>query len=366
MEKVLVISCAQDFKFSKNASYLLENHLDDVKAGAEKYAATIGASSILYFLENGSKDYGLENVAFGMNSPTNSNAYSIVQQLKGDLPRPMIQDDFVATLDGKEYAVLTIGAAFALVKPEIRVFTVASDDSTEVKEVPVGTKLSDVICTENAKAVLIGGQQGKFILPQAASEIVLDNSFLFNFVYIVPKSACMVALMSSFMSHCWEKSCGKCVLCREGSLQSKVILEDLALGKAKSTDIELLKDITPLIKAGAYCPFGQTWPETLKTGIELFSAEFEAHAKKKCLADVCFKAGSLYAILPDKCTGCTDCIDECNYTAIEGKKGFIHMIDQDMCEHCGECVDKCPEEAIVMVEGKLPKLPKKLTRVGKF
>ena len=42
------------------------------------------------------------------------------------------------------------------------------------------------------------------------------------------------------------------------------------------------------------------------------------------------------------------------------------MIDQDMCESCGKCVDACDEEAIVVVEGKMPKLPKKLTRVGKF
>ena len=42
------------------------------------------------------------------------------------------------------------------------------------------------------------------------------------------------------------------------------------------------------------------------------------------------------------------------------------MIDQDMCEQCGKCVAACDEGAIVAVEGKLPKLPKKLTKVGKF
>ena len=119
---------------------------------------------------------------------------------------------------------------------------------------------------------------------------------------------------------------------------------------------------------GAYCPYGQNWPNTLLTAMDLFAAEFEAHTKKKsCPAGVCFQAGATYVILPDKCTGCMDCEDACDYTAITGKKGFIHMIDQDMCEHCGECVSACDEEAIVKWEGaKLPKLPKKLTRVGKF
>lgn len=51
--------------------------------------------------------------------------------------------------------------------------------------------------------------------------------------------------------------------------------------------------------------------------------------------------------------------------AIEGKKKFIYMIDPDMCTGCGKCVSSCDEEAIKVNDGTI-KLPKKLTRVGKF
>ena len=72
------------------------------------------------------------------------------------------------------------------------------------------------------------------------------------------------------------------------------------------------------------------------------------------------------AILPNKCTGCEECADVCPEDAIEGKAGYIHMIDNDMCEKCGKCMDVCEEDAIVVVGSVKPKLPKRLTRVGRF
>ena len=108
-------------------------------------------------------------------------------------------------------------------------------------------------------------------------------------------------------------------------------------------------------------------PNVLLSALTLFADEFDEHIKKKsCSAGVCYKAAAVYVIMPDMCVGCEDCVDECDEDAIEGKKGFIHMIDQDMCENCGKCVSACDEGAIVAVTGKLPKLPKKLTKVGKF
>ena len=99
----------------------------------------------------------------------------------------------------------------------------------------------------------------------------------------------------------------------------------------------------------------------------MFSAEFDEHIKlKKCSAGLCYKAEKIHYIDPKLCTGCGECIDACPEDAIEGKDNFIHMIDQDMCEQCGKCVAACDECAILTAEGKLPKLPKKLTKCGKF
>ena len=51
---------------------------------------------------------------------------------------------------------------------------------------------------------------------------------------------------------------------------------------------------------------------------------------------------------------------------IEGKPKFIHMIDEFECDRCGKCVEACEEECIHITTGKVPKLPDRLTKVGKF
>lgn len=363
MEKLLVVSALKDDCYQKNAAHFLEKHLEDVKSGAEKFAQMSGAK-ILFLLPEGAKAEGLDNVRYGICTPTGDNPYSCAQQLKGNLPRPMIQDDYIAEYDGNEVNVITVESAYWLAKgTDIKHVTI----NGEVKEIAMGTKLNEVVDAADAKAVLVGGLKGRLVLPEQLGEYEVSTDFLYDSVDVIPKSACIVDTMIKHLGNTWNYSCGKCVVCREGTLQFKTICEEMVAGKAKPADIDLLKEVGELIKEGSYCPYGQNWPQAVIDAITLFADEFDAHIKRKtCPANVCFQKGATYVILPDKCTGCTDCIDECDEMAIEGKKGFIHMIDQDMCESCGKCVEACDEEAIVIVEGKMPKLPKKLTRVGKF
>ena len=363
MEKLLVVSFVKDDCYCVNAAHFLEKHLEDVKAGAEKFAQLSGAK-ILYLLPEGLQAEGLENVRYGKKTPTGDNPYSCAQQLKGNLPRPMIQDDYVAEYDGMEVNVITPEGAFWLQKgTEIKHITV----NGSIQEIAMGTKLSEVIDAKDAKAILLGGLKGKLVKPEQLAEYEVSTDFLFDSVNVIPQTACIVDTLIKHMEQTWNYSCGKCVVCREGTLQFKTICEEMIAGKAKPADLDLLKEVGELVMAGSYCPYGQNWPQAVIDAINLFADEFDAHIRRKsCPAGVCFQKGTTYVILPDKCTGCTDCIDECDEMAIEGKKGFIHMIDQDMCEHCGKCVEICEEEAIVAVDGKMPKLPKKLTRVGKF
>ena len=44
----------------------------------------------------------------------------------------------------------------------------------------------------------------------------------------------------------------------------------------------------------------------------------------------------------------------------------IHMIDEFECTKCGKCIEACGDDAIQMTSGKLPKLPNRLVKVGKF
>ncbi len=369
MSKYLVVSCNADDKFSPVSMYIMQNKLNDVVAGAKKTADAMGAE-VMYLLPEGEKVEGLEGrVEYAMTSPTLTNPYAVTQVLQGNLPRPMIQDDFTATCGDDEIAcVLTPEAAYRLATDaKVRFVAVTKAGKTEVKEAAMGTKLSELADTSDAKFVLIGGLKGLVIKPSDLGNYEVSDDNLSASVTVYGQDACVVDTVKNLIATTQSESCGKCVLCREGSLQFKQITDEMTTGKAKMTDLDLIKDVSELIEVGAYCPFGQNMPRPLVSAIENFASDFEEHIKKKsCSTGVCYKAEAVYIILPDKCTGCGDCVDECDEDAIDGKAKFIHMIDQDMCEQCGKCVSACDEEAIVAWEGKLPKLPKKLTKVGKF
>lgn len=368
MKSLLVCSCNSDDRFSPISMYVMKNKLAQVVEGVKKMASHSDAE-IMYLLPEGESVDGLEGeVRFGATSPTLGNAYAVAQVLSGNLPRPMIQDDFVAVYEDKAVSVITPEVAYMTATDfKTKFVAVNRGNATEIKEVEVGTKMSDVVDASDAKAVLLGGLKGCFVKPSELGSYEVKNDDLSNSITIYGNDACIVDTIKNMMRMAYEDSCGKCVLCREGTSQFKQMTEEMTTGKAKPSDIDLIKDVASLIEIGAYCPFGQNMPKPLVSAVELFPEEFEEHIRKKsCSAGVCYKAEAVYIILPDKCTGCGDCVDECPEEAIEGKAKFIHMIDPDMCENCGKCAAACDEGAIVAWEGKLPKLPKKLTKVGKF
>ena len=368
MKNLLVCNCLGDERRAPISMYLMNNKLAQVVDGVNKLAAEKEAD-VMYYLPEGSKVEGLEgDIRYGKESIVTCNPFAIAQMLKGNLPRPMNHDGYVAEYEGKVILVVNPEEAYkAATGAEVKFVCVNKGGNTEVKEVAIGTNLADVVDVAGAKAVLLGGVRGTFVEPSKVSEYSVTEAHLYDSVVLYSDADCMVDTVVKLMNDAWEVSCGKCVLCREGTLQFKTITAEMTQGKAKVTDPAMLKEVGELIKIGAYCDFGKNMPEVLISALELFPEEFDEHIKKKsCKAGVCYKKAAVYVIMPDMCVGCEDCVDECPEDAIEGKKGFIHMIDQDMCENCGKCVSACDEEAIVAVTGKLPKLPKKLTKVGKF
>ncbi len=366
MERLLVVSCVSDDVFSPISMYLIKNLFEDVKEGVKKFAKD-AFSEVIYLLPEGESAEGV-NVRNCKCSPVLSNPYAVAQVLIGNLPRPMIQDDFVAEYEGKEITVITPEEAVATKNGKDDKFVaVTRDGKTEIKKAKVGSSICELVDVSGAKAVLIGGFKGCFETPGKAAELKIEDSEKFSSIKVYGKDECIVDACKELTALANECSCGKCVLCREGTSQFRQIVAEMTTGKARISDVDMIKDVSSLISIGAYCPFGQHMTGPLTSAMELFADEFEEHIKKKeCRCGKCYKAEATYVIMPDLCTGCGDCIDECPEDAIEGKDGFIHMIDQDLCERCGKCVKACDEDAIVTVTGKLPKLPKKLTKVGKW
>ncbi len=368
MKNLLVVSCVSDDVKAPLSMFILKNYTADVVAGVEKYAGTLDAD-IMYLLPEGEDVDGLNGEVRKTSacSPTLNNPYSVAQVLLGNLPRPMIQDDYVAVFEDKAVSVVTPEAAYGMVKGfDEKFIAVNTGDKTEIKKVTVGQTVGEVAAVDGAKAVLLGGLKGSFVTAAEAALAKIEATEKFSSVTVYAEGECIVDACVQLMNKTQEMSCGKCVLCREGTSQFKQIVTEMTTGRAKAGDLDLIKEVSELISIGAYCPFGQNMTNPLTSAISLFNDEFEDHIKRKnCKCGKCYKAAELYYIDPDECQGCGDCIDACPEDAIEGKDGFIHIIDQDLCEQCGKCVDSC-DEGCIKTATKLPKLPKKKTKVGKW
>ena len=232
-----------------------------------------------------------------------------------------------------------------------------------------GVYISDVLLSdllENPSEVkgFLSGYE--FFGPSAAGrtlgELKIENGL---FRPIGPRDCIVRETEKRLMKFCVQ-SCGKCVFCREGLLQLQQIQKDIMEGRGKKEQLELTGEIAGAMPVSTPCTLGQNASRIALSALELFAGEIEEHVKKKnCPAGQC-KSFVNYYIDPMLCTGCGDCADACEADCIEGKSGFIHMIDAFDCTKCGKCAQVCGDEAVKLASGKLPKLPAKLTKVGKF
>jgi len=165
-----------------------------------------------------------------------------------------------------------------------------------------------------------------------------------------------------FLDFTTKESCGKCTMCRMGTVQLLSILEDISTGKATEKDLQLLEELAEDVKMGSLCGLGRSAPNPVLTTLRYFGDEYKAHIlEKRCPALVC-KDLIAYYILPDKCDrACEHCILVCPTEAIKGGKGEIKTIDQEKCSKCGTCLEVCPREyhAVVKISpiSKLPTAP---------
>lgn len=233
-----------------------------------------------------------------------------------------------------------------------------------LKKIACDTKVSDVADLGGAKAVLAGY---KYYLPETIADMTVAEANIYNGVLCVLREEdCIVSETEKKLTASRKQSCGRCVFCREGLLQLQAMHQDMMNGKGKEDHLAIIKEIGGAMTFSTPCTMGQTSSEIALCAAALFESEYVAHYKKKeCPAGVCFSAETIY-IDPKLCTGCGDCMDVCPQDCIEGKAKFIHMIDDFDCDRCGKCMEACSDGAIIKTSGKLPKLPKKLTKVGRF
>lgn len=257
--------------------------------------------------------------------------------------------------------------ALATGKDEILLGVKTEGKTGELKSYPFGVKISEVvkdINTDEAKIIFVG----KMMFDTSALDMEITKEFqpCDGIIEIVGKNECAVVVTGKTLDELRAHSCGKCTFCREGGIQMQTIIKEFTNGKGKSEDIELLMEISKAMPFSTLCSIGKSGGYSMQGVFQYFEEEVEDHVKRKrCPTDVCQAFMSIY-IDPMKCTGCGDCVDVCPEDCIEGDDGFIHMIEQLDCTKCGKCIEVCEDNAILKAGGRLPKLPVKLTKVGRF
>ena len=239
--------------------------------------------------------------------------------------------------------------------------------NTGLIEVPIGTTLSEVVyeigggvtndsgdvTDEPFKAVQIGGPSGGCLTAEHAN-LPLDFDSLKSVgamigsggLVVMNKNTCMVKIAHFFMQFAQNESCGKCVLCREGTRQMLAMLEDITEGRATAKTLELLESTANAVAKASLCGLGKTAPNPVLSTLRHFRAEYEAHVyQKRCPSGQC-KALAKPTIDAEKCKGCTLCARKCPVGAIKGELKRPHVIDPETCIKCGECAKACKFSAI--------------------
>lgn len=238
-----------------------------------------------------------------------------------------------------------------------------SVNGAALQKVAADKKIAELIDTDDVKALYFGYE---YHTPEAADITVGEAKITDGVIRVLTSKDCIVQGCQKELLASRKTSCGKCVFCREGLIQLEHMQKEITEGRGKAEFIDLTKEIGEAMCYSTPCSMGQVSAKAALSAIELFAKEYEEHIKKKnCPAGACSSFVNIY-IDPSLCNGCGECMDVCPKDCIEGKAKYIHMIDDFDCTKCGKCMEVCDEDAIVQTTGKLPKLPNRLTKVGKF
>ena len=241
--------------------------------------------------------------------------------------------------------------------------TYISVNGGKLAKISNDTKIAELIAAEDVKAI----QMGYTLHRPEDRELTVGNAGIINGVLnVLTSQDCIITEVEKELLASRKQSCGRCVFCREGLIQLEGMEKDIANGKGKQEYTDLIKEIGSAMRYSTPCSMGQISSQIVLSSVENFRDEYDEHIKKKqCPAGICTSFITIY-IDPHKCEGCEECAGVCPADCIEGKSGFIHMIDDFDCTKCGKCIEACEYDAVIQTAGKVPKLPNKLTKCGKF
>ena len=167
-------------------------------------------------------------------------------------------------------------------------------DRVGLVEVPLGTPIQTLVYDignggikgRKIKAVQTGGPSGGcipaslFSTPMDYEHLTAVGSIMGSGgVVVMDETTSMVDTARFFIGFTNEESCGKCVPCREGLKHMLMILDKILSGKATQADLDLLEELSGIIKKTSLCGLGQTAPNPVLTTLKYFRDEYDAYLK---------------------------------------------------------------------------------------
>lgn len=161
-------------------------------------------------------------------------------------------------------------------------------------EVPMGITIHEIVeemgggAPDGAKikAVQTGGPSGGCI-PAALFDTQIDYESLMKVgsimgsggMVVMDDSTNMVDVARFYMQFCMEESCGKCIPCRDGTVQLFDLLSKILKGEGTIKDLEALEELCDMVKHCSLCGLGQTAPNPVLSTLRYFRDEYLALLK---------------------------------------------------------------------------------------
>lgn len=174
-----------------------------------------------------------------------------------------------------------------------KVMTLTGDVSRPCTvEVPFGMTMGALVAEVEGvslgelhiKAVQFGGPTGMFFAgaglntPIAYEDMEEAGCFIGSAtVQVFRQGVCAVEMARDALSYLRDESCGKCVVCREGTYQIADVLDDIAESRGTAEDLELMLELSEALQNGSICGLGKTVSAPLLSSLRLFADDFDAH-----------------------------------------------------------------------------------------
>jgi len=174
--------------------------------------------------------------------------------------------------------------------------------NTGLVEVPFGMSLRELLDDigggadgKSIKAVQTGGPSGG-CLPERLFDTPIEYERMkavgsimgSGGMVVLDETACMVNIAKYFIDFIALESCGKCTACREGTKQLQSILVRITRGQGTPADLDLLVEVSEVVKAASLCGLGQTAPNPVLSTLHYFREEYEMHVSEhRCPTGKC-------------------------------------------------------------------------------